>query len=438
MTKRILSFLLILSVLCVTLAGVAPVAHAAEVLQSGKAGENITWTTYDDGRLVFSGTGRMDDGEDWLVKNWYRYDPVDVIFEEGITYIGAYSFYNSASFDSIKTVTIPSTLTETGAHAFSGLYNLERVYITDLEAWCAMDLTKNYCSPLDEGADLYLNGEKVVDLVIPETITRLNDKVFWGCESLRSVTVPAHVTEIGHNAFTHCTNLEEIYFKGNPPTFGTKVFYGCDVKAYYPPNNSAWNQDVFSLNSEGVTWLRDQQAPFSDVPKGSWYYDSVNWALEEGITTGMSDTTFEPNSICTRAQIITFLWRAAGKPEPMLTVNPFVDVKSSDYFYKAVLWALETDRTTGVTDTTFEPNSVCTRAQIVTFLHRSAGTPDPTTGNNPFVDVPSGEYYHQAVLWAVENGITTGMTATTFEPGTQCTRAQAVTFLHRYCLQPEQ
>lgn len=172
---------------------------------------------------------------------------------------------------------------------------------------------------------------------------------------------------------------------------------------------------------------------YKDVPTNAYYYDPVMWAVENGITTGTGDgTTFEPNAICTRGQVVTFLWRAAGKPEPNTTENPFVDVKTSDYFYKAVLWAKEKNITSGTGDgSTFEPNANCTRAQIVTFLNR-AKNGQATTNDNPFSDVPTGSYYYDAVLWAVEKEITTGTgDGTTFEPNAFCTRGQVITFLYR-------
>lgn len=169
---------------------------------------------------------------------------------------------------------------------------------------------------------------------------------------------------------------------------------------------------------------------FTDVAPKAWYADEVQWAVEMGITTGTSATTFEPDATCTRNQVVTFLWRAAGQPEPASTVNPFVDVKESDYFYNAVLWAVEKGITTGTSATTFAPEEPCTRGQVVTFLHRAADKPAPKSSNNPFSDVGQA-YYTEAVLWAVGEGITTGITATTFEPESICTRAQIVTFLYR-------
>ena len=168
-----------------------------------------------------------------------------------------------------------------------------------------------------------------------------------------------------------------------------------------------------------------------------YYFDPVYWAVDEGITTGTSATKFSPNSGCTRAQVVTFLWRAAGKPEPKTYYNPFVDVKADQYYYKAVLWAVGKGITTGTSATTFRPDQTCTRAQIVTFLWRYNGEPEPKTTKNPFTDVKADQYYYKAVLWAVENGITTGTSATTFRPDQTCTRAQIVTFLYRYMTKQE-
>ena len=172
--------------------------------------------------------------------------------------------------------------------------------------------------------------------------------------------------------------------------------------------------------------------PFTDVKENDYFYDAVLWAVENGITSGISPTSFGPNNSCTRAQAVTFLWRAYGKPAPSGSDNPFRDVKSSDYYYEAVLWAVENGITTGISPTSFGPDSRCTRGQIVTFLHRSAGKPAPSGSDNPFRDVKSSDYYYEAVLWAVENGITTGVSSTSFAPNSYCTRGQIVCFLHRY------
>ncbi len=169
---------------------------------------------------------------------------------------------------------------------------------------------------------------------------------------------------------------------------------------------------------------------FVDVPDGSYFEDAVDWSVENGITTGTDASHFSPNGICTRAQAVTFLWRAAGSPAPKSTAMPFADVPADSYFYSAVLWAVENGITTGTSATTFSPAANCTRAQIVTFLWRAAGSP-AAEGGSPFADVPADAYYAGAVRWAVKKGITTGTSAATFSPDAHCTRAQIVTFIWR-------
>ena len=173
-----------------------------------------------------------------------------------------------------------------------------------------------------------------------------------------------------------------------------------------------------------------QTGVFVDVATGSYYEDAVDWAVENGITQGTDDTHFSPDGICTRAQAATFLWRAAGSPKPETRTMPFTDVPAGSYYYDAVLWAVENGITKGTSNTTFSPNMTCSRAQIVTFLWRSEKSPAAGTANL-FVDVKSTVYYADAVLWAVKEDITKGTTNTTFSPDADCTRAQIVTFLWR-------
>ena len=173
-----------------------------------------------------------------------------------------------------------------------------------------------------------------------------------------------------------------------------------------------------------------QTGVFVDVATGSYYEDAVDWAVENGITKGTDDTHFSPDGICTRAQAVTFLWRTAGSPKPETRAMPFTDVPVGSYYYDAVLWAVENGITKGTSDTTFSPNMTCSRAQIVAFLWRSEKSPAAGTAN-PFADVKSTAYYADAVLWAVKENITKGTTSTTFSPDADCTRAQIVTFLWR-------
>ena len=177
-------------------------------------------------------------------------------------------------------------------------------------------------------------------------------------------------------------------------------------------------------------WTAKSDMSFTDVADKAYYRDAVEWAVENGITKGTTATTFSPNATCTRAQAVTFLWRAAGSPAPETSAMPFTDVPVGSYYYDAVLWAVENGITKGTSDTTFSPNMTCTRAQIVAFLWRSEKSPAAGTAN-PFADVKPDAYYADAVLWAVKENITKGTTSTTFSPDADCTRAQIVTFLWR-------
>ena len=195
---------------------------------------------------------------------------------------------------------------------------------------------------------------------------------------------------------------------------------------------------VETIPALGHDWLGascsrcgNRKNPFVDVAVGSFYYDPVMWAVDNGITNGTSENTFGPNDQCMRAHVVTFLWRAMGSPEPTKTDNPFVDVKPADFYYKPVLWALENGITSGMDATHFGPTSYCNRAQVVTFLYRTMGNPEISNTANPFTDVAAGSFYERAVLWAVENGITNGLSATSFGPNSICNRAQIVTFLYR-------
>ena len=188
---------------------------------------------------------------------------------------------------------------------------------------------------------------------------------------------------------------------------GSKV----EVKATFMEDNSVFNF-------------------FYDVPNDAFFYEAVKWAVKSGVTNGLSDTMFGPYESCTRAQIVTFLWRAAGSPEPK-TASSFADVPASAYYAKAVAWAVENGITNGMTETTFAPNATCTRGQSVTFLHRALkGT---ASGSANFTDVKSDTFYADAINWAVANNVTNGTSNTTFSPNADCTRAEIVTFLYRAC-----
>ena len=197
-----------------------------------------------------------------------------------------------------------------------------------------------------------------------------------------------------------------------------------------------YEEDTVSrMAIQPITVKANPVNPFVDVAEGKYYYDAVLWALghDPQITRGTDLIHFSPDDTCTRGQVVTFLWRAAGCPEPSGSKNPFTDVKKGAYYYKAVLWAVEQGITKGTSKTTFSPDEGCTRGQVVTFLHRYEGKPKPASTTNPFTDVKEGAFYYDAVLWAASHDpqITKGTDDTHFSPNDTCTRAQIVTFLYR-------
>ena len=292
----------------------------------------------------------------------------------------------------------------------------------------------------DENTKLYLHGEEVP--LKPEQV-----QVTDGGMTIRFTDVFSMTPEAGGAApsekftitYTDGVDGEEIFpdqsytaEAGQP----TPAFSGTPTRTGY--TFAGWDREIpGTMPAENLTiratWEK-VPAPsihFTDIAPGAYYEKAVAWAVDSGITNGTSDTTFSPNDACNRGQIVTFLWRMAGKPKAQERNNPFTDVKEGTFCYEAVLWAAEQGITTGKTATTFCPAETCNRGQIVTFLWRYAGKPAPQNQTKRFNDVAAGSFCDQAVLWAVENRITFGKTATTFDPTGKCTRAQAVTFLYR-------
>ena len=210
-----------------------------------------------------------------------------------------------------------------------------------------------------------------------------------------------------------------------------EIVYGTSDTTFSPNRNITRAQFITLVyRAFGQGEVVSPSREFSYVPADSYYAQAVAWAVENGITTGTDAAHFSPDGICTRAQAVTFLWRTAGSPASKTSTMPFTDVPVGSYYYDAVLWAVENGITKGTSDTTFSPNDTCSRAQIVAFLWRSEKSPAAGTAN-PFADVKSTAYYADAVLWAVKENITKGTTNTTFSPDADCTRAQIVTFLWR-------
>ena len=252
--------------------------------------------------------------------------------------------------------------------------------------------------------------------------------------------VKASCTEPGYTGDEVCSVCGETLKKGD--VIPAKGHVWGDWKVTKPATVDAEGQEMRICTACGDTETRaipkviptEPDNPFTDVKEGAYYYDAVLWAVKHDpqIAQGTSETLFSPDAACTRGQIVTFLWRAKGCPEPKSTTNPFVDVKPGDYFFKAVLWAVEQGVTNGVGADRFDPNGSCTRGQAVTFLWRAEGKPAPKAQSSGFSDVQNpNDYYYVPVLWAVENGIAAGTGGGLFSPELSCTRGQIVTFLYR-------
>ena len=315
----------------------------------------------------------------------------------------------------LTSISIPSTVTAVDDYAFSGCDALTDVWFGGTQAqWSEITIGSNN-EPL-LSADIHFSESAACQ----------------HSETILSGVIDPTCTESGYTGDLVCAACGAILESGSTiPALGHSWDEGVITQQ---PTGSAEGVRTFTCQRCGETRTESVpmlENPFMDVVKGKFYYDGVLWAVANEITTGVTKTTFVPDRTCTRAHVVTFLWRASGCPEPDTTKNPFQDVSPSKYYYKAVLWAFENEITTGKTGTTFDPDGECSRAQVVTFLWRAEDTPDSERTDNPFGDVPDGKYYAEAVLWALENGITTGKTATTFNPEGVCTRGHVVTFLYR-------
>ena len=365
MKKQMLAVLLTLCMVW----GLLP-ARVLAANNSGTCGKNLTWTL-ENGILTINGAGAMDN--------------YDEIYVEGGRPAPWFTYAKE-----ITTVVIGLGVTSIGECALSGL-------------------------------------REVTSITLPKTVQSIGWGALSECQSVKEIKIPSSVSEIGFGAFTNWDSLTDVYYGGN---------------------NEAWKKIVIAEGNEDLTNAEIHYnnatkpgssipSPFTDIqdtPTTNWYYNPILWAVANNVTNGISDTEFAPNNTCTRAQAVAFLWRAAGRPEPSSAVNPFVDVvdtADTNWYYKAVLWAVEKGITTGTGATHFSPEGEVSRGQMVTFLWRMHEK--PTAEGSTFADVPANEYYYNAVSWAVTQGITNGTSVelNTFEPLTTCSRAHIVTFLYR-------
>ena len=373
----------------------------------------------------------------------------------------------------LESIVLPKTLTTLGYHAFHNCYDLRKVTIHSARlSSCNSSGTFTYAgknaangtavifsdSVVEIPAFIFVGGSsnypRITSVQIGKNVKTIGAQAFNGCSSLKTVDIGRYMKldTIEDQAFGNCTSLTHMTIPSWVTNVGYRAFYNCtdmfrlDVvnptcKLYNDRNTLGVSGKTVIYGYDGTTaedyankygyTFQPIHIPFSDVHVPDFYLNPTMWAVENSITSGTSATTFSPNDPCQRAHVVTFLWRAAGAPAPKSSTNPFVDVPADAFYYKAVLWAVENGITAGADATHFNPFGICDRAQVVTFLHRAMGKPAPDATVTPFTDVPADAFYYTPVLWAVENGITNGLSATAFGPNTACNRAQVVTFLYR-------
>ena len=409
---------------------------------------------------------------------------VDVKLPQYLTTIGERCFYFCQSLESID---LPFGLIAMDNDAFGFCTKLRDIQLPMALSYIGY-FAFNGCTSLGNlefppnltyyTGGMFYDCTGITEVVFPEGTTYVDDDTFAGCTNLKKIVftgdlptilaafigvtadawypagngtwTPDFLQNYGGSLTWHAMCKNHAWGKWTPVVEATCTESGieeriCSECAWSEqrvsePNGHIWDDGVENEDGEMVYTCRicgvstDEKPfvnPFTDVKEGDFFYDSVMWAVQTGVTTGATETTFNPNGQCQRAQVVTFLWRAAGSPEPTSTNNPFTDVKESDFFYKAVLWAVEQKITNGLTETTFGPFELCNRAQVVTFLYRAMGNPEVAPGLNPFDDVTVTAWYGPAVMWAFQNGVTNGISATEFGVETVCNRAQVVTFLYR-------
>lgn len=472
--KKLLAILL---VMCMVALMCPITVSAATVVASGNCGaqgNNVKWSLDSEGTLTISGKGAMKDyyfpeNAPWRDGGTLK----KVIIQNGITEISFSAFFgctnltditipssvtfiNDAAFEvcnSLTSIQIPSSVTRLGDNAFahSGLKSITipssiKKLPNNLFAYSNLTSITIPKSVTSIGEGVFQECDNLVSVTIPDGVSSIGSNTFAGCTNLTSILIPASVTHISgglHNdfdigweaigweaAFDNCTNLKDVYYTGTESQWKQ-----LDIEGRTTYNKCLTSATIHYNSSSIPATPKPTVGGFSDVYEGDYYADPVVWAVKNGITDGIGNGMFGPGQNCTRGQIVTFLWRAAGKPEPHTTQNPFADVQESDFFYKPVLWAVENNITTGTGtnkagQALFSPKATCTRAQAVTFQWRAAGKPTPGTSSK-FTDVPSKSYYTDAVSWALENKITDGIGNGKFGPNNTCTRGQIVTFLYR-------
>lgn len=398
MRKKILAMLLA-AVLAVSLLPGA--AWAEDAPTSGTCGENLTWAL-EDGVLTIKGTGPMDDYHrdfSFLVP-WYNYKIHTVMIDDGVTAIGEYAF---TYYNSITSVTIPGSVTSIGQYAFAYCRSLTGVTIPDGVT------TIEYSA--------FEGCESLTSVTIPASVASIWHGAFI-CENLKDVYYGGSESQ-----------WDQISIEwGNGSLTDAEIHYNSTGPDTAGPAEPEPAEPMPAAPEPTVPAAPEPEIPavtFSDVPAGAWYADAVAWAVTGSITTGTGNGEFTPGRTCSHGEIITFLWRAAGNPPS--SVQAPVTTEPHDDFRSAANWAYEK----GIIGADFRTSAPCTRADTVTYMWKAAGSPSAPAGTGSFPDVTADAACAGAVAWAVGKGVTTGTDNGTFEPGATCDRSQIVTFLYR-------
>lgn len=420
---------------------------------SGACGDGVTWTQ-DDGVLTISGSGKMTSFTGWKS---LRASITSIVVEEGVTSICTYAFEGCSA---AATVSLPSTLTHIGAAAFSNCQSLTEINIpegvqtigTNSFTRCTGLVSITLPSTLTALADSAFGScSSLTSVTLSEGIEVLSQSAFMNCSSLASITIPSTVVKIEPGVFFNCGKLLNIYFLGDAPevvpastqsTPGNNPSFANRVTLSYKADADGWSSPTW--NGYQTALWNDSDSPFLDVTDSMYCYDAVLWALENEVTKGTQlesapgagDGLFSPARTCSRGEILTFLWRASGKPAPVSTHNPFSDVAEGDYCYQAVLWAVEQGITAGTQeesyfgagDGLFSPERTCMHGEILTFQWRANSKPEANGTSALAAGYADAEYYKAAVAWADTNGLLVNNSA--FAPSDDCSRADAVTYLY--------
>ena len=351
---------------------------------------------------------------------------------------------------SLTSLYIPASVKEIETRAFEGCVNLTSITVSEKSTTFSCDEAGNIYNKAQTELVCYLNrqGDTVY---VPEGVVGLKFGAFQGCTWLKEIHLPEGLEFIGSCAFSGCSGLQELEVPASVETLYADAFSACDElrNIYVYPTECMILNNGFFGNEFTVVWgyenssvqvyaqqigqsfrVFGSKTPFVDVNSDRFFYEPVVWAVEQKITRGVDATHFAPNANCTRGQVVTFLWRAMGCPEPEGIMTDFVDLNRNRYYFKAVLWAAEQGITLGVDAKHFAPEKTVTRGEFVTFLWRAMGQPT-SVAENPFHDVSDNRFYYQAVLWATETEVTNGVEEGRFAPEQNCTRGQVVTFLYR-------